>query len=82
MSSTYPNLEVKQDAFRAYDASKMSDEQLKVAHDAVRDLVETMFAMGIKGAPVVGFIMMQDSLRGFIDSRARDKRQNQFVGVA
>lgn len=82
MNKAYPNLEKKRDAFAAYDASKMSDEQLKTARESLRDLVETMIAMGIRGAPVAGFIQMEISLQGYIDARARDKRENQFIGVA
>lgn len=58
-----------EDAFAAYEAGNMTDEQLKFAYDATRELVETLFAMGVRGAPILGYVMQEQALRSFIDSR-------------
>jgi len=60
-----------EDAFKAYSAGVMSDAQLKLAHEATSEMVETMFAMGLSGPPVLGFVLQEQSLRGYINSRKR-----------
>ena len=58
-----------EDAFKAYNSGVMSDEQLSIAHTATKELVETMDAMGIKGAPLIGFIMQEQALDRIIHAR-------------
>lgn len=60
-----------EDAFKAYNDGVMSDEQLAIAHKATAEMVETMFAMGIKGAAILGYVMTENTLRGYIDARKR-----------
>lgn len=62
-----------EDAFKAYANGIMSDEQLKLAHDAVSELVETLFAMGESGCSVLGYVMREQSLRSYIDARKRGR---------
>ena len=71
METQMTRREKLEDAFRAYNNGVMSDEQLSIAHKATAEMVETMFAMGITGAPILGFVMQENSLRGFIDARKR-----------
>lgn len=63
--------EQKQDAFEAYSKGVMTDEQLRIAHEATSEFVETMFAMGISGPPVLGFVLQEQSLRSYISARQR-----------
>ncbi|BEV43987.1 hypothetical protein [Afipia carboxidovorans] len=60
-----------EDAFNAYNDGNMSDEQLATAYKATSEMVETMFAMGIKGAAILGYVMQENTLRGYIDARKR-----------
>lgn len=62
-----------EDAFKAYSNGIMSDEQLALAHGATAELVETMFAMGINGCAILGYVLQEQSLRGYIDARKRDR---------
>lgn len=61
-----------EDAFKAYSAGVMSDEQLKLAHEATAEMVETMFAMGISGAAILGYVLQEQSLHSYITARKRN----------
>jgi hypothetical protein len=58
-----------EDAFKAYSNGIMSDEQLKLAHDATAELVETMFAMDVSGPAILGYVLQEQSLRSYISAR-------------
>lgn len=66
--------EEKKDAFDAYNNSRMTDKQLKICADSMKDLLDTMRAMNLSGPPMVGFYLMQSSIDGIIDSRKWDKK--------
>jgi hypothetical protein len=64
-------LQVKMASFHAYNKGIMSDEEVKVCYESIRDLNETMRAMGEKGHHLHGYFIMEDSLRNIIEARRR-----------
>jgi hypothetical protein len=70
----------KQAAFAAYQVGIMTDAELDICRHAIRDLNETMRAVGEHGYCMLGWFQLYDSLEQMHDARDRDAKARSSKG--